>query len=319
MVSALLDGLEYTNRDVNFGTFSESRVIEKCVQLAFGAKAINNSQPKNKSEIRVLLVEDNLVNQAIALKLLTNNGFEVQCAENGKLAVELYQENDFAAVLMDIQMPVMDGFEAAIRIREYEKAQHKQRVPIVAITAHDDSCYRQKAFAVGMDAFLSKPVRASELAQMLRKIISQINSNEHLGAQGPMQGAVELSSAPTALQLANIGLSEALRRLDGDVLLLQDLAEAFIEDYVTWHERFEEAVEVGDLGSVTHGARELQSSMRNFTVTEALATTMRLEQLSKQGEIDGVKAACNELDRQISPFLSVLKSLVMRRRDVMRG
>src|SRR5689334_18220160 len=112
--------------------------------------------------VRVLLVEDNPVNRAIAIRLLEKRGHHVTAVENGALAVEITESARFDIVLMDVQMPVMDGLTATRTIRDRERAQGGH-VPIVAVTAHALDQDRQRCLAAGMDEYLPKPIRTPDL------------------------------------------------------------------------------------------------------------------------------------------------------------
>ncbi len=111
---------------------------------------------------RILLVEDNAVNRTIATRLLEKRGHAVVAVENGALAVELTARERFDVVLMDIQMPVMDGLTATAAIRERELGTGEHQ-PIIAVTAHALDEDRQRCFAAGMDDYLPKPIRSGDL------------------------------------------------------------------------------------------------------------------------------------------------------------
>jgi CheY-like chemotaxis protein len=119
----------------------------------------------------VLVVEDNRVNQRVATVLVRSLGLEVEVANNGLEGVERCSSNDYAAVLMDCQMPEMDGYEATRRIR----ALKRKRVPIIALTAGAASSDRHLALEAGMDDFLTKPVQRAELARVLDRWIARPN------------------------------------------------------------------------------------------------------------------------------------------------
>jgi signal transduction histidine kinase/DNA-binding response OmpR family regulator len=116
---------------------------------------------------RILLAEDNPINQRLALRILEKAGYSVVVATNGREALEVLETQTFDAVLMDVQMPEMDGFTATATIREREKLSGKH-LPIVALTAHAMTGYRERCLAAGMDAYLSKPVRAEEIFAILK-------------------------------------------------------------------------------------------------------------------------------------------------------
>ena len=120
-----------------------------------------------RRNVRILLVEDNKVNQKVATKFITRNGYHVEIAENGVEAIDMLLDGSYDMVLMDCQMPVMDGFEATRRIRELGGA--KSRIPIVAMTANAMEGDREQCIAAGMDDYLSKPIKPDLLEAMIRQ------------------------------------------------------------------------------------------------------------------------------------------------------
>ncbi|MFQ5864000.1 MAG: response regulator [bacterium] len=134
-----------------------------------------NKVTKPKDEIRkriqhrILLVEDNLDNQALAKKILEKAGYSVEIAENGQLAVEAVERFHYDLILMDVQMPVKDGFEATAEIRALERRQQAERVPIIALTAHALQGYREKCLMHDMDDYVTKPLKKKILLDTIRK------------------------------------------------------------------------------------------------------------------------------------------------------
>jgi|GEM_PF-3593974 PAS domain S-box-containing protein len=122
-----------------------------------------------KGEVRILLAEDNIDNQMLAKRLLENAGYSVEIAQNGEEAVEAFKRSNYDLILMDIQMPVMDGFEATSRIREIEKEGGKDRTPIIALTAHAMKGYREKCLEHGMDDYITKPLKRHVLYETIEK------------------------------------------------------------------------------------------------------------------------------------------------------
>jgi CheY-like chemotaxis protein len=120
-----------------------------------------------ETPLRVLIAEDNAVNQKLAMRMLQKLGCKVEIANNGVDAVELYTKMLFDVVLMDCQMPEMDGYEAAAAIRRLEKNSALTRVPIVALTAHAGSADRDRCFDAGMDIYVTKPISIERLRQVL--------------------------------------------------------------------------------------------------------------------------------------------------------
>lgn len=125
--------------------------------------------PPNGQRRRVLLAEDNPINQRVCEEMLRRLGVEVHTVADGRQAVEALEQNAFDAVLMDCQMPELDGYRATSLIREAEKANGRERVPIIALTAHAMEGDREACLAVGMDDYLSKPFRLADLEAVLQR------------------------------------------------------------------------------------------------------------------------------------------------------
>ncbi|HYE74352.1 MAG TPA: response regulator, partial [Blastocatellia bacterium] len=136
------------------------------------AHAARPSSAANASQRRILLAEDNLVNQKLAVRLLEKSGCEVVIAGDGRAAVKAWATGQFDLVLMDVQMPEMDGLAATeeIRKREREMGEH---IPIVALTAHAMKGELDRCLAVGMDACLTKPIKAEALYSMIEKFVGK--------------------------------------------------------------------------------------------------------------------------------------------------
>jgi CheY-like chemotaxis protein len=129
-----------------------------------------HSLREEKRRIRILLAEDNTINQILAVRLLEKRGYSVAVAPDGQAAVEAFHTGGFELVLMDIQMPGMDGFEATAAIREREKLTGGH-IPIVAMTAHALVSDQERCLASGMDGYVSKPIRTSELLATIERML----------------------------------------------------------------------------------------------------------------------------------------------------
>jgi CheY-like chemotaxis protein len=128
-----------------------------------------HSLRENGGHLRVLLVEDNAVNQLLAVRLLEKRGHNVTVAGNGKEALVALEKDSFDLVLMDVQMPEMDGFEATAVIREKEKRSGRNHLPVIAMTAHAMLGDRERCLEAGMDDYITKPIRSQELAELLAR------------------------------------------------------------------------------------------------------------------------------------------------------
>jgi two-component system, sensor histidine kinase and response regulator len=127
----------------------------------------STQEVKAGSSLRILLTEDNIVNQRVALRILEKAGHQVAIAKNGREALRLLTEQPFDLVLMDVQMPEMDGFEATAVIRGLEKRTGRH-IPIIAMTAHAMAGDRERCLAAGMDGYISKPVTASAMLEQVK-------------------------------------------------------------------------------------------------------------------------------------------------------
>src|SRR6516164_5499155 len=133
----------------------------------------------SEHSLRVLLAEDNPVNQTLAMRILERLGHKVQVVNNGKEALGRAQGEEFDVILMDVQMPEMDGLEATTAIRDAEASTGKH-VPIVAMTAHAMKGDREKCLSAGMDGYLSKPIRIDELKQAMSEVKKTQNAEQSL-------------------------------------------------------------------------------------------------------------------------------------------
>jgi osomolarity two-component system sensor histidine kinase NIK1 len=143
----------------------------------------SSGQPRTR--LHILLAEDNIVNQKLAVRILEKFGHRVSIVSNGRMAVEAVQKDTYDLILMDVQMPIMGGFEATQRIREWERCTEVTHpIPIIALTAHAMIGDREKCMAAGMDEYITKPLRFNELIATINKFVVKIEngmSAEHHG------------------------------------------------------------------------------------------------------------------------------------------
>lgn len=135
---------------------------------------------RSRKSLRILVVEDNLVNQKLSARLLEKMGHRVTVAGNGKEALEHLAQQEFDLILMDVQMPEMNGFETTARIREAER-ETGRHVPIIALTAHAIKGYRDKCLKAGMDGYISKPIKPAEMRQVIEKYCKDSKTEEMPG------------------------------------------------------------------------------------------------------------------------------------------
>jgi PAS domain S-box-containing protein len=227
-----------------------------------------------QARLRALLVEDNRVNQTLAIRILEKMGHHVTLAVNGREAVELVQKGDFDLVLMDIQMPVMGGVEAVREIRQRE-AGTASHVPVIAMTANAMAGDAEKYLAAGMDGYVSKPIRT----EILRREVQRLT---HLSLQledHPMQSEDRAASNEAA-----IDFDKLLLRVDHDRELLVDLLTIFKEEFPRNLQGLREAVASGDAARVAAVSHTIKGMLSNLAVGRATQIAAQLEQLARQGQ-----------------------------------
>jgi two-component system, sensor histidine kinase and response regulator len=253
---------------------------------------------ENRRKLQILLAEDNAVNQRLAVRLLEKRGHGVTLASNGKEALALLKTSKFDLVLMDVQMPVMDGFQATAAIRE-EEATTGRHLPIVAMTAHAMQGDRERCLAAGMDAYISKPIQADEITAMVEKI-----------AQPDLPPAKQ--PTPKAPRPA-LDLDEALSRLRGDKELLGDLAQVFLEDYPRQLTEIRKAVERGGWEELERAAHTLKGSVGNFGAQRAFAMASELEQCAQSEDPTGCRNLSSALEEELEILQAELGRLMAKK------
>ena len=243
--------------------------------------------------LAVLLAEDNIVNQRVAVGLLTRRGHGVTVANNGIEALAALERGTFDLVLMDVQMPEMGGFEATaeIRRRERERGGHLR---ILAMTAHAMTGDRERCLAAGMDGYLSKPIDPAMLYATV----------EHDAASGVTPSAV---SSPTTLTSAPIDCDLALQRLGGDQGLLTEVIQLFLVDCPARLAAIKLAVDRGDADQIRVAAHGLKGAAGNLSATGLFEAASTLERLGAEHRIDAARAAWRHLSAEAAAAMDALR------------
>ncbi|HEY4101223.1 MAG TPA: response regulator [Gemmatimonadales bacterium] len=249
---------------------------------------------------RVLLAEDNVVNQAVVAAIMRTHGHSIVTVENGAQAVAAVLQSEFDVVLMDVQMPEMDGFEATAAIRRSE-AGSGRHIPIIALTAHAMKGDRDKCLASGMDAYLSKPVHPRELLAAIDELVLR-------GGSTPVQPEpVEPVEHESALD--GVGVMD---RVEGDVDLLRELVALFHAEAVRTRARLHTALEEGDARRVERLAHALKGSASNLGGVTVARIAQTLEAMGRDNVLTGGTARLAQLDREIERMNRELASLTSR-------
>jgi CheY-like chemotaxis protein len=261
-----------------------------------GASTVNRSKhlaPKAETSkptgvstrgLRILLAEDNLVNQRVALQLLKNAGHVAIAVVNGREAIEALAREEFDLVLMDVQMPEMDGLEAtrAIRVQEQNTGRH---LPIVAMTAHAMKGDRERCLEAGMDDYLSKPVQKAELFRVLEA-----------------QGSTRPATGPEAAVVSNdavFDMSVALDRVDGEREVLEEIVRLYLTDAPSRLEEIEQGLAQGDAKRLVCAAHSLKGATGCLGGSRAADAAQRVEQLAANADLDHAVEAVDQLRLEI--------------------
>ena len=250
-------------------------------------------------ELNLLLVEDNLVNQRLALKLLEKLGHRVQVAVNGREAVDMAANGNFDLILMDVQMPVMGGLEATQKIRAYESAAGKH-TPILAMTAHAMKGDEEKCLEAGMDGYLSKPIQFDLMKSEINRLAKTHDSDA--GQKAP-------KGEPMSSQGA-INQSELMARIDNDSELLRELVDIFREDFPRYVENLRCAVREEDMQRTAEAAHSLKGMLANFAATAAAQAAAEIEQIARRGEQAALDSAMVNFDSATSGLLAEIKEML---------
>jgi CheY-like chemotaxis protein len=252
--------------------------------------------PRKGPRLRVLVAEDNAVNQQVAVGMLEREGHHTVLAGNGREALALLEREAVDLVLMDVQMPELDGFEttAAIREREQQSGGH---LPIVALTAHAMKGDAERCLAAGMDAYLAKPLEMVALRGVLAS----------LGKGRPS------SKAPAKGATPNRGLLDEPRLLDrvgGDRKALAKLVRLFLTDSRKLLARVREAVKRGSAPDLRSAAHALKGSVSNFAAPAATAAAARLREMGERGDLTKASLAQANLEQELTWVRERLAAIV---------
>jgi signal transduction histidine kinase/CheY-like chemotaxis protein/HPt (histidine-containing phosphotransfer) domain-containing protein len=244
--------------------------------------------------LRVLVVEDNPVNQRLASILLEGRGHTVALAENGREALTRLGADRFDVVLMDVQMPEMDGLEATAAIRAQE-AKGGGHIPIVGVTAHAIKGDRERCLAAGMDGYVSKPIRPEALFAAIDALVTG----------RPQPDSAPASDAGTQV----LRDRDLLAMVGGDSDVVSELARLFLEDGPRRLEDIKAGLAAGDHEAVRNAAHTLKGSAASICAARTADAALRLEQLAQVSDLDGARGAFAALSVEVAQLEQALRRL----------
>jgi PAS domain S-box-containing protein len=277
------------DRSINASLLKPVKAAEllSVIRVVLGADARSQTQQrpagrKSAYRSRVLVAEDSTINQELIRRLLEKWGHTALIAENGLKALSLFENESFDLVLMDLQMPEMNGFEVTAAIRQQEQGTGT-RVPIIALTAHALKGDRERCIAAGMDDYVSKPVDAGKLFDAVEAAAGQ---------RGSAFSKCEV--VPKALDLDGL-----MRNFDGDAELVLTLARVFGDSSLDQMEQISDAIAHGDAEALARGAHLLKGAVANFGARAAVDAAVRLEGIAKSGDLSLAGSALAALEQEI--------------------
>ena len=253
------------------------------------------------------MTEDNLVNRTLATRLLEARGHHVVLASNGKEAVEAFQKGEIDLILMDVQMPVMDGFEATREIRKIEADtksstfNRQYSIPIIAMTAHAMKGDREKCLEAGMDDYVPKPIKADELFKVIDKLAHGPNNKEK---KSPLSKKNDTGSDDV------LDLSKAMEVVAGNRGLFQEIAEMFLENLPRQVDEIKEGIARGDADSLKRAAHGLKGSVGNFGARRAFDAAYNLEKIGEEVKMGEAKEALSRLEEELSDLTVEMKRIL---------
>ena len=250
------------------------------VRLRLGSDSALPDVPQPEREIpalHILVVEDNIFNQKVAVGLLQKQGHTIAVVANGQAALDLLQQQRFDAVLMDVQMPGMDGLETTRRLRQREQGTDT-RVRVIGLTAHAMEGDRQRCLEAGMDDYVAKPIKPSELSDALGR---------------PFNGT-EIAMAP-----APADLSKALERCAGDRELLGALIDVFLTDCPGYLAQLQRDISAADSAALLRSVHTLKSPLGTLGLDVALTLTVELENIGNEQDLTKAAAVADLLAQEL--------------------
>jgi CheY-like chemotaxis protein/HPt (histidine-containing phosphotransfer) domain-containing protein len=246
--------------------------------------------------LRILLAEDNQINQKVAVGILASAHHHVTVVDNGRDAVAAVRHQPFDAVLMDLQMPEMDGLQATAAIREWERTAGGH-IPVIAMTAHAMTGDRERCTAAGMDGYIAKPIRMDDVLSSL-------------------DAAVAAPATPTEDPARPVDAESLLTEsFAGNASLLGEVIDLFLVDTPALLAEMRLAIDAAEHETLAARAHKMKGTVGVFTTGAALAAARDVEAAARRGELDHASDAFSRLESHIEELSASLRQIRRSLRD----
>jgi signal transduction histidine kinase/HPt (histidine-containing phosphotransfer) domain-containing protein len=252
--------------------------------------------PETSDPIHVLVAEDNMTSQQLTARLLTNRGYVAHVADHGGQALEMLASEPVDLVLMDVQMPVMDGIQATREIRDGKVAQAPSDLPIIALTAHAMKGDESACLEAGMDGYLSKPLSSADLYAAL---------DRHLG-RTPVQPAKVDTRQPATPGDELVDLPGTLIRLGNDQALVTEVWKAFRSDAPDKIAALVPVLDSGDLEQAAAQAHSLKGAAANAGATKLRNLAAAIMAAAEAGDLETARKSAGELEAAMEETVRVM-------------
>jgi two-component system, sensor histidine kinase and response regulator len=264
--------------------------------------AVTPPVPQARS-LHILLAEDNRTNQTVATRMLQKMGHSTVVAGNGNEALLLLTKRRFDLILMDIQMPEMDGLTATRKIRESER-ETQLHLPIIAMTAHAMKGDRERCIEAGMDGYVSKPISSKEVAEAIASILRLQGESTPAISLEAKQADATLPTAPSRI-VWNMG--ETLERLGGDEKLFHEVIEIFLDDVPKHMAGLRRAIAAGDAEAVEGAAHTLKGELGYLGISEVSQKARELEEFGRNSDLRFAGDLYATLASELSELLTSMR------------
>ena len=261
-----------------------------------------HSVREGQSRRNILVVDDVEINRELLRLTLEKHGHRISMAQNGLEAVEIYSYNDFDAVFMDIQMPLLDGYGAVGQIRAIETERLSKRTPIIAMTAYAMQGDREKCLAAGMDAYLSKPATPADIITTLNQLVSGQSLPNPAEQADTVSQPDPVNKTEPENDVPVFNRSELLERLGGREEMLGRFIGMFTKNVAGYMELLHSGIELGDGEQIRIQAHSIKGAAANIAAHRVRESAFVLEKCGREGKLDGAAALFQQLTKDIEDF-----------------